>query len=194
MFIDVEPGISMPKFILIVSVSAKGSTPEIAQVIGDELQKSEYSVKVIDVKDIDSLEGCTAIVLGIPLYTVFSGKDAFSMFKQQFGEELAKIPVAVFSAGLFYEGLKHEKEDYVMTTLKKILFPINPVTTTLFVGTLEGENLHLKDRDENRNINSIANFQNLDKIREWAHALPSLLDLQQRDFPARIAGKHKVGI
>ena len=36
MFIDVEPGISMPKFILIVSVSAKGSTPEIAQVIGDE--------------------------------------------------------------------------------------------------------------------------------------------------------------
>ena len=105
----------------------------------------------------------------------------------------AKIPVAVFSAGLFYEGLKHEKEDYVMTTLKKILFPINPVTTTLFVGTLEGENLHLKDRDENRNVNSIANFQNLDKIREWAHALPSLLDLQQRDFPARIASKHKVG-
>jgi len=181
----------MPKSILVVSASAKGSTPEIAQAIGNELQKAGYSVKVIDMKSIVSLKGCAAIVLGIPLYTVFSGKDEFSNFKQQFGEELAKIPIAAFGAGLFYEGLKQEKENYVMTALKKILSPIQPVTITLFVGTLGRENLNLMDRDEKPSINSTANFQDLDKIRDWAQALPSLLDLRQCDSLARIANRHK---
>ncbi len=126
----------MGKIILVVSASAKGSTPEIAQALGNELQEAGYSVEVADTNDIVSLKGCTAVVFGIPLSTVCSGKDDLCSFKHQFSKELAQIPVAAFSAGLFYEGLKQERIDALMTTLKEILSPLQPLATGVFVGTL----------------------------------------------------------
>ena len=184
----------MPESILVISASANGSTPDTGRALGNELRRAGYPVEIMELKDVDSLEGCTAIILGIPLYTVFSGNNGLGMFRQRFGEELANIPVAVFGAGLFYEGLKPEKEEYVKTALKKILSPIQPVAITLFVSTLGRENLHTTDPDESPGIHPVADYPEPDKIRDWAATLPLLLGLRQADSPLCDASTHTVGI
>jgi menaquinone-dependent protoporphyrinogen IX oxidase len=187
---DVAQGIFMPEIILVVSASAKGSTPEIAQAIGNVLQEAGYTVDVEDVKHIVSLEGCTAIVLGIPLYSLFSGKDDFSSFKQQFGADLAKLPIAAFGAGLIYDGLKRDRVKYLGTALKKNLFPLQPVATVFFVGTLKHENQNVIGRDKNVALNAVAPFHDENKIRNFAQALPSQLGLHPSGVCFRSAGTH----
>lgn len=54
--------------ILVAYASRNGSTAEIAQAIGRELQSAGYAADVAEVKTISSLEGYQAVVIGGPLY------------------------------------------------------------------------------------------------------------------------------
>ena len=54
--------------ILIAYVSRKGSTAEIAQAVGKELESTGNTVEVAEMKKVSSLAGYNAIVIGAPLY------------------------------------------------------------------------------------------------------------------------------
>jgi menaquinone-dependent protoporphyrinogen oxidase len=50
--------------ILVAYASPGGSTAEIAQAVGKELQSAGYGIDVIEMKSVSSLEGYNAVVIG----------------------------------------------------------------------------------------------------------------------------------
>ena len=168
----------MPAQILVAYASTLGSTPEIAQAVGKELQSAGYTVDVADIKTVLSLEGYSAVVIGWPLYTGFAGYgDIGNFVKTRFPEPLMKIPVAIFAIGLLREGTQPNNE-YVMNGLKTALSPIIPATSVLFCGILDSKKAGFWTRHfgDIRNIPS-SDYQDWDKIRVWARELPALLKI-----------------
>lgn len=164
------------KRILVTYASVTGSTPEIAQELGNELRKAGYIVEVVDMRTVTSLENYTAIVIGVPVYTGPLGLGEIGNFtKKRFSGQLAKIPVALFAVGLVYAGIKPDTE-YIMTNLKAALAPLTPVSLVLFTGTLDPNKLSLYMHFANIRQIPSGDFQDWDTIRAWARELPALLD------------------
>ena len=162
--------------ILIAYASDLGSTPEIAQAIGQELQSAGHAVDVADMKTVTSLEGYSSVVIGVPIYTGFAGLgDIGNFLKTRFSEQLVRMPVAVFVEGLLHEGTA-PNNDNVMNGIKQGISPITPVASVLFCGILDSKRAgfwtnHFGDI---RNIPS-GKYQDWDRIRAWAKELPPLL-------------------
>jgi len=84
--------------LLVAYASKYGSTAEIADVIGDELQKRHYEVDVKSVDDVDSLAGYDGFVIGSALYAGGWMKPA-AEFLLSNQDSLAGHPVWLFSSG-----------------------------------------------------------------------------------------------
>ena len=180
----------MPARILITYASLQGSTPEIAQAIGKELQSAGHRVEVANAKAVSSLEGYNAVVIGISLYTI-GGKarwgtvswdlpalsEILNFIKKRFSEQLARMPVAVFAIGLTYKDMKPEQIQYVMTNLKNALSPLKPVSSALFAGTLDSKKLSFWMRFADISQIPSGDFQDWDKIKAWARKLPVLFKI-----------------
>jgi menaquinone-dependent protoporphyrinogen IX oxidase len=181
----------MPARILITYASLQGSTPEIAQAIGKELQSAGHRVEVAHVNAVSSLEGYNAVVIGISLYTIGLHKarwgtvswdlpalsEILNFIKKRFSEQLARMPVAVFAVGLTYKDMKPEQIQYVMTNLKNALSPLKPVSSALFAGTLDSKKLSFWMRFADISQIPSGDFQDWDKIKAWARKLPVLFKI-----------------
>ena len=84
--------------ILVAYVSPRGSTAEIAQAVGRELQSAGHGVDVVEMKSVSSLEGYNAVVIGGP----FMGKVVGDVgkFIGRNRDALAKLPLAAFAVGV----------------------------------------------------------------------------------------------
>ena len=78
---------------------APGSTAEIAQAIGKELQAAGHTADVAEVGTVASLAGYNAVVIGGPMYMGRMVGDV-GKFVKQHRNDLAKVPVAGFVVGL----------------------------------------------------------------------------------------------
>src|SRR5687767_14851595 len=86
--------------VLIAVASKHGSTRDIAQAIGQELQATNIAVEVLDltkgdVKDVGSYQ---AVILGSAIYAGNWLPEA-KQFAQKHREELSSLPVWLFSSG-----------------------------------------------------------------------------------------------
>jgi menaquinone-dependent protoporphyrinogen oxidase len=82
-----------PKILLTYATNS-GSTVEVAEAIRDELAKDGTPVELRPVKEVQSLEGYTAVVLGAPMIAGWH-RDAMRFLKQH-KAELSRLPVAYF--------------------------------------------------------------------------------------------------
>ena len=160
----------------LVAYSSKlGSTPEIAEEIGTEIRKAGHHVDVADMKTVLSIDAYTAVIMGVPVYAGFRGLGEIGTFaKSRFSEPLSRIPVALFAVGLIYEGM-HANHDYVITNVNKAIAPIIPVSTVLFMGTIDSKKLSFWQKFANLGDIPSGNFQDWDAIRAWARGLPKQL-------------------
>lgn len=58
----------MPGSILVTYATRSGSTGEVAQAIGDALHAAGFAADVLPMRQVESLAGKTAVILGAPLY------------------------------------------------------------------------------------------------------------------------------
>ncbi|MVU78356.1 flavodoxin [Nocardia sp. ET3-3] len=84
--------------VLVVYGSKRGGTAEIAEWIGESLRAAHVPAQVRAAREVHSLEGFGAVVLGGALYTGRWHRDA-RRFARRFARQLRERPVWVFASG-----------------------------------------------------------------------------------------------
>ena len=134
----------MSDSILIVYATRYGSTQEVAETIAATLREGGFSVDVHPAKQVRTLEGYRAVVLGAPLYIGSWLKDA-QRFLKQHQAALAGMSVAIFSLGPTRadEGLAEVRASLDAQVSK---YPwLKPVAVELFGGKYDPVKLRFPD-------------------------------------------------
>lgn len=90
----------MPATILVAYATQTGATKEVAEAIAATLREQGLAVDLQLARDVKSLAGYGAVVLGAPLYMARWDKDALN-FLSRHKNALPALPVAIFAGGPF---------------------------------------------------------------------------------------------
>ena len=89
--------------VLVAYASTHGSTREVAEAVTQTLASHGMAVDLQPARDVQTLAGYHAVVLGAPLYMFHLHKDALR-FLSHHRKALGGLPVAVFAGGPFGDG------------------------------------------------------------------------------------------
>jgi menaquinone-dependent protoporphyrinogen oxidase len=160
--------------ILVACASRKGSTEEIASAIGKELEGEGHQVRVSHLKDVSSLEGYDAVVMGAPVYTGHIDDD-LRKFVERNKNGLKTIPVAAFAVGLAPVDPKIGSVAALEEQLKGIVVPVNLVAMKVFSGKLDpAQHSFMMKTMISLMKAPTGDFRDWDVIKEWAKSLPGL--------------------
>jgi menaquinone-dependent protoporphyrinogen oxidase len=91
----------MSASILVAFATRYGSTQKVAEAVAATLRERGLAVDIQPAREVRTLEGYRAVVLGAPLYMFHWHKDALH-FLTQHREVLTQRPVAIFALGPFH--------------------------------------------------------------------------------------------
>ena len=77
--------------VLVAFGSKHGATEEIAEKIGETLERAGFPVDVVPVANVRDISGYAAVVLGSAAYIGQWRKDAAKFLKQEAGKKLEKV-------------------------------------------------------------------------------------------------------
>jgi menaquinone-dependent protoporphyrinogen oxidase len=157
--------------ILVAYASKKGSTTEIAQAIGKELEASGHVVDVAEMGTVTSLTGYNAVVIGGPIYV---GKiEGMGKFVKRHSAELARVPVAGFVVCLAAAAKDPDGMAWAEKALHAALDPLRPVAETIFAGRLDPSKLSWLQKWMTEKAKSpVGDFRDWTAIAAWARELP----------------------
>jgi menaquinone-dependent protoporphyrinogen oxidase len=133
----------MSNTVLVGYATRYGSTQEVAEAVAAAMRESGLAVEVKPVRDVRSLEGYGAVVLGAALYMYRWHKDA-RRFLSRHREALMERPVALFALGPVHDPHDEEEWENSRAQLDKELvkFPwLTPVAVELFGGRFDPQKL-----------------------------------------------------
>ena len=134
----------MEDSVLVGYATRYGSTREVAEAVAAVLREQGLVVDVRPVRDVGSVEGYRAVVLGAPFYIGSWHKDALAFATRHAGA-LAGRPVALFAlgplAGDEVEGAREQLDQLVAK-----LAPLTPIDAALFGGKYDPSRLRLADK------------------------------------------------
>ncbi len=163
----------MAATILIAYASRMGSTAEIAQAIGRELEAAGFGVEVAELKEVNSIEGFRAVVIGSPVYMTQIEKDV-ARFIARHGDGLERIPVAAFAVGIAPVDPRVGSVESVLEKLREALGPVRPVAITMFAGRLELARMSFVQRTMTGLMKVFTgDFRDWQAVRAWAMGLPA---------------------
>ena len=169
----------MTDAILVTYATRYGSTQEVAGKIADTLRESGLTVNIQPVKQVQTLDGYRAVVIGAPLY-MFNWLKKARDFLSRHRADLKEMPVAVFALG----PTEDKEKDWTETRaqLDKVLakFPwLKPVTVKLFGGKFDPAQLtfpyNLIPALKQMPVSDIRDWEG---IQAWANSLPARLGEQ----------------
>lgn len=168
------------KQVLIVYGTRYGSTGEVAEVVAATLEEQGLAADLKPAREVRSLQGYDAVVLGTPLYLGALHKDARALLEKN-ERELAGLPLAVFALGPIKaaDGLDGSREQF-LTALAKAP-GVTPVVTGVFVGAYDPARLGFRDKmlaalpASPLHGEPAHDDRDWDVIRTWARRLPDLL-------------------
>jgi len=99
----------MSTSILVGYATRYGSTQEVAAAIAETLRESGLTVDLKSLREVRSLEGYHAVILGAPLFMFHWHKDALS-FLSRHRKALQTLPVAVFALGPVHD--PHDDQEW----------------------------------------------------------------------------------
>jgi menaquinone-dependent protoporphyrinogen oxidase len=192
------------KQILIAYATKSGSTAEVAECIGKELNQDGAQVEVHPIKDVDDIGAYDAVIVGGPMIMGWHREAVQFMQKNQ--SALSRVPVACFLTALslteteagfdsipVYQdpslakppknaGKLSFKEGYatVASYLRPVLDKapqVKPVSAAFFAGKLDYSRLDLLSRLFVQVIIGArpGDYRNWDIIRAWAASLRRML-------------------
>lgn len=87
--------------VLLAYASTHGSTREVAEEIAAVLREQGLAVDLQPARNVRTLDGYSAVVLGAPLYMFHLHKDALHFLSQHKDALTGGLPIAIFAGGPF---------------------------------------------------------------------------------------------
>lgn len=91
----------MTAAILVAYATRYGSTKEVAESVANTLQQAGFPVSMTPLREVRSLDGVDAVIMGAPLQMFHWHPDALN-FLNRFKTQVSNLPVAVFALGPFH--------------------------------------------------------------------------------------------
>lgn len=165
--------------ILVAYATRYGSTQEVAETIASTLREHELEVDLRPMRDVRTLNGYDAIVLGAALYMFHWPKDAIR-FLAQHREALKQRPVAIFALGPVHDPYDEQEWQDSRAQLDKELakFPwLTPIAIQMFGGTFDPAKLRFP-------ISWLASKAPASDARDWTAIRAWTNDLAAKLEPA----------
>jgi menaquinone-dependent protoporphyrinogen oxidase len=163
--------------ILVAFTTRKGTTREIAEAIGKELNAAGHEADVLEMLSVSSFAGYDGVVIGGPMYMGRMIADV-GKFVRRHGEGLAKLPVAGFIVGLTPVKSDPESMAYMEKALHNALVPLKPVAEAMFAGRLDPSGLSWFQKWITKNVKSPeGDFRDWAAIAAWARELPGKMGI-----------------
>ncbi len=169
--------------VLVAYATRYGSTQEVADAVAATLRDEGLAVDLQPVRQVRSLEGYDAVVVGAPLYIGSLLKEVRG-FLAQHSSALAERPLAIFALGPLAEPVDEQAWQPVRDSLDKEIdkYPaLKPVAVELFGGKYDPAGLNLADRllaalpaSPLHNLPA-SDVRDWDAIRAWAAGLAGKL-------------------
>jgi menaquinone-dependent protoporphyrinogen oxidase len=161
----------MDKKILVAYGSKRGSTAEIAEIIGKTLRQKGLQVDVLDAGIVKDLTPYRKIILGSSVYIGLWHKNAVRFLKKNI-ESLEKLPVWLFICGPTGPGDPIEQMDGWLypKSLRSVIERIHPRAITCFGGKLVMKTLNPFEKWIIKNVKAPEG-----DFRDW-HAVASWVD------------------
>jgi menaquinone-dependent protoporphyrinogen oxidase len=162
---------SMSKQILVAYATKAGSTAEIAQFIGQTLCENGAAVDERPIKEVRSLDGYQAVILGSAIRMGRWLPEAVK-FVEVHKTELSQMPTAFFLVSLFLSEGTPEIQDTVAAYLDPVREVLEPDHIGLFPGKMDYSRLSWLDRQAAKMVKaSEGDHRDWQAIRAWTEAL-----------------------
>jgi len=114
------------KKILVAYATNAGSTLEVAQAVGEELGRNGHQVEVRQIKDVQTIEGYEAVVVGAPM--IMGWHRSATSFVKKHQQELSKLKMAYFltAMSLTQTDYRHQGEMSIVVDPQLAKPPSNP--------------------------------------------------------------------
>jgi menaquinone-dependent protoporphyrinogen oxidase len=152
----------MSSLILVGYATRYGSTQEVAEAIAAALREEGIETDIRPMREVRTLAGYSAVVLGAPLIMFHWHKDALR-FLSRHRKALAERPVAVFALGPVHDPYDEQEWQGSRAQLDKELakYPwFKPAALELFGGEFDPAKLSFP-------INRFAGKEPASDIRDW---------------------------
>jgi len=154
--------------ILVAYATRAGSTVKIAETVGKVFADHESEVDVLPIDEVKDLSEYYAAVIGSPIRLERWTPEAVA-FLEKHRDELAKMPVALFSVCMTLVEDTPENRAIVAEYTKPLYNIVKPVAVGAFAGAIHPFNLTLVDRFAVNIIDPpVGDFRDWDKIESWA--------------------------
>ena len=153
----------MSALVLVGYATRYGSTQEVAEAVAKTLREDGLDVDVRPLKDVRTLEGYSAVVLGASLYMYRWHKDA-RRFLSRHRKALEERPVAIYALGPVHDPYDAEEWQNSRAQLDRALakYPwLTPVALEMFGGKFDPALLRFP-------LNLFAGKEPASDIRDWA--------------------------
>jgi len=166
--------------VLVAYATRYGATKEVAETVAATLEEQRLEVEVKTAREVRSLDGFGAVVLGTPLYFGALHKDVRALLERH-QPALEQTPLALFALGPV------KAEDGVEVSRKQLdaalakLPWLSPVATEVFVGAYDPAKLGFKDKmiaalpASPLHGEPAHDERDWDAIRGWTRELPAEL-------------------
>jgi menaquinone-dependent protoporphyrinogen oxidase len=146
--------------VLVGYATRYGSTQEVAEAVAATLRECGLEVDIQPMREVRTLAGYSAVVLGAPLYMFRWHKDA-RRFLSRHRKALTERPVAVFALGPTHDDEKERQDSRAQLDKELSKFPwLTPVALEVFGGKYDPAKLRFP-------VNLFAGKEPASDIRDW---------------------------
>ena len=159
----------MSASILVTYATRYGSTKEVAETIAADLREHGLEIVIQPLRQVRSLEGYRAVVMGAAFYIFHWHKDA-RHFLSKHRKELATRPVAIFALGPLPNT---DEKGSAQVQFTKVLAKhpwLTPVAAEMFGGKLDPARMHFP-----YNRMPAGDARDWQAIHRWAHSVAEKL-------------------
>jgi len=168
--------------VLVVYATRHGSTQEVAEAVAEGLRECGWQAECKPAKEVETLEGHDAVVLGTAIYMFHLHKDA-KRFLARHREALERRPVAIFAMGPFHDEEKEWRQVRGQLDAELAKFPwLHPVAHEIFGGKFDPTTL----RFPYKYFPPLRKMPASD-IRDWAAIRGWARELTEKLQPAEVA-------
>jgi menaquinone-dependent protoporphyrinogen oxidase len=157
--------------VLIAVASKHGSTREIAQAVGDEVQKANIAVDILDLAKggTTNVSDYDAVILGSAIYAGSWLPEA-KQFAQKHHEELSSLPIWLFSSGPLGADNPQPHDDPEKLALS--MGQVKARDHHVFVGKLDSAQLGLAERLMVKVVHAPGgDFRDWDEVSAWGREI-----------------------